>query len=116
MTEGLRRAGERAGVKLSDEDHGAFVRTWTGMPVFGDVGPALEQLRDAGWLLAILTNCDNDLIAESQTHIPATFDMVVTAEQVGSYKPDLGHFHTFRKPEREARTALRAALAPRRAP
>ena len=96
LTEGLRRAGERVGVELSDEDHGAFVRTWTGMPVFGDVGPALEQLRDAGWLLAILTNCDDDLIAETQTHIPATFDMVVTAEQVGSYKPDLGHFRTFR--------------------
>ena len=66
------------------------------MPVFDDVGPALAQLRAAGWKLAILTNCDDDLIAETQTHIPAPFDMVVTAEQVGSYKPDLAHFHAFR--------------------
>ena len=41
------------------------------MPVFGDVGPALGQLRDAGWKLAILTNCDDDLIAETQHAHPA---------------------------------------------
>jgi 2-haloacid dehalogenase len=67
------------------------------MPVFADVGPALEGLRDAGWRLAILTNCDDDLIAGTQKHLPVELDLVVTAEQVGSYKPDLGHFRAFRE-------------------
>lgn len=97
LQEGLRRAAADVGATLSGDGDEAFVNTWTAMPVFGDVGPALAQLRAAGWKLAILTNCDDALIAETQTHIPAPFDMVVTAEQVGSYKPDLVHFHTFRE-------------------
>jgi 2-haloacid dehalogenase len=67
------------------------------MPVFEDVGPALAGLRDAGWHLAILTNCDDDLIAGTQEHLPVGFDLVVTAEQAGTYKPDLGHFRVFRE-------------------
>ncbi len=97
LREGLRRAAGELGVELSGDGDEAFVNTWTGMPVFADVGPALAALRDSGWKLAILTNCDDDLIAETRTHIPAEFDMVVTAEQVNSYKPDLVHFHEFRK-------------------
>jgi 2-haloacid dehalogenase len=97
LQEGLRRAAEQTGVQLSGDGDRTFVNTWTEMPIFDDVGPALSQLREAGWRLAILTNCDDDLIAETQEHIPAHFDMVVTAEQVGSYKPDLEHFHAFRE-------------------
>jgi 2-haloacid dehalogenase len=97
LTEGLRRAGEQVGVEPAGERAAAFVDVWTEMPVFGDVGPALAELRERGWKLAILTNCDDDLIAATQRHLPADFDMVVTAEQVGSYKPDLPHFHAFRE-------------------
>jgi 2-haloacid dehalogenase len=97
LQEGLRRAAAEVGVELTGAGDRAFVDTWTEMPVFDDVGPALGELRDGGWKLAILTNCDDDLIAATQTRIPADFEMVVTAEQVGSYKPDLAHFHEFRK-------------------
>ena len=97
LTEGLRRAAAETGVELGGDGAQAFVNVWTSMPVFEDVGPALAELRDAGWKLAILTNCDDDLIAATQRHIPADFDMVVTAQQVGSYKPDLDHFRTFRE-------------------
>jgi 2-haloacid dehalogenase len=97
LQEGLRRAAGELGVGLAGAGDMAFVETWTTMPVFDDVGSALGELRDAGWNLAVLTNCDDDLIAQTQTHIPAQFDMVVTAEQVGSYKPDLDHFRAFRE-------------------
>ena len=96
LREGLRRAAADVGAQLTGDGDEAFVRAWTGMPVFDDVGPALTALREAGWRLAILTNCDDDLIAGTQEHLPVELDMVVTAEQVGSYKPDLGHFRTFR--------------------
>ena len=95
LTEGLRRAAERCGIALPGDGDQAFVRGWTEMPVFDDVGPALASLREAGWGLAILTNCDDDLIAGTARHLPAEFDLVVTAGQAGSYKPDLGHFHAF---------------------
>ena len=65
------------------------------MPVFEDAGPALSDLVRDGWRLAILTNCDDDLFATTAPRLPATFDVVVTAEQVRSYKPDLGHFRRF---------------------
>jgi 2-haloacid dehalogenase len=96
LRDGLRRAAADVGARLARDGEEAFVRAWTGMPVFDDVGPALTALREAGWRLAILTNCDDDLIAGTQEHLPVQLDMVVTAEQVGSYKPDLGHFRTFR--------------------
>ena len=57
------------------------------MPVFEDVRDSLGRLRADGWRLAILTNCDDDLIAQSVARIPVDIDLIVTAEQVGSYKP-----------------------------
>ena len=64
-------------------------------PVFPDVRAALAALRADGWNLAILTNCDRDLIAQSQRRLVVPFDAVVTAEDVGAYKPDVAHFRRF---------------------
>ena len=65
------------------------------MPVFGDAGPALAALRERGWRLAFLTNCDEDLFATTRDRLPVPVDAWVTAEEVHSYKPDLGHFRRF---------------------
>ena len=65
------------------------------MTVFEDTAAALGALTSAGWHLAILTNCDDDLFAATAPKLPVAFDVVVTAEQVRSYKPDLGHFRRF---------------------
>src|SRR3984957_15536148 len=73
-------------------------RSWGacgGMQVFPDVAEALGQLASFGWRLAVLTNCDDDLFAATSASLPVPFDVVVTAEQVRSYKPDLGHFRRF---------------------
>ena len=95
LTAGLARAAARERVTLPGGGEDAFVRAWPDMPVFGDAGPALAALREQGWRLAILTNCDDDLFATTRTRLPVPFDVVVTAQQVGSYKPDLGHFRRF---------------------
>ena len=80
---------------LPEGAEATLVTAWPDMTVFDDVAPALTALRDQGWRLAILTNCDDDLFAATQPQLPVTFDLVVTAQQVGSYKPDLGHFRAF---------------------
>ena len=72
-----------------------FIEAWPSMPIFPDVAEALSTLTSLGWRLAILTNCDEDLFAETSARLPVPFDVVVTAERVRSYKPDLGHFRTF---------------------
>jgi 2-haloacid dehalogenase len=95
LTAGLARAAAREQVRLPRGGEEAFVRAWPDMPVFGDAGAALNTLRERGWRLAFLTNCDEDLFATTRTRLPAPFDLWVTAEEVHSYKPDLAHFRTF---------------------
>ncbi len=95
LTTGLARAAERERVALPGGSEEALVRAWPDMPVFGDAGPALTALRDQGWRLAFLTNCDDDLFATTRTRLPAPFDLWVTAQEVHSYKPDLAHFRKF---------------------
>jgi 2-haloalkanoic acid dehalogenase type II len=59
---------------------------------FADTNPALERLRAAGYRLGILSNVDDDLLAETRRHFTVDFDLIITAQQVGSYKPAPGHF------------------------
>jgi 2-haloacid dehalogenase/putative hydrolase of the HAD superfamily len=63
--------------------------SWTPFP---DTNAALERLRAAGYQLGILSNVDEALIAETRRHFTVGFDLVITAEQVRSYKPAHGHF------------------------
>ena len=95
LTAGLARAAAREDITLPRGGAEAFVRAWPDMPVFDDAGPALAALREHGWRLAFLTNCDDDLFATTRTRLPAPFDLWVTAEEVHSYKPDLAHFRKF---------------------
>ncbi len=64
---------------------------------FPDTNPALERLRGAGIRLGILSNVDDDLIAATRKHFTVDFDVIVTAQQVRSYKPGHAHFVTARK-------------------
>src|SRR5580700_7749406 len=43
--------------------------------------------------LGLLSNIDDKLLGQTRRHIPLDFDLVVTAQQVRSYKPDLAHFN-----------------------
>ena len=65
------------------------------MTVVPDAGQALGDLAAAGWRLAIVTNCDEDLFGITAAKLPVPFDVAVTAEHVKSYKPDLAHFRKF---------------------
>jgi len=95
LTEGLGVAARRTGVPLGEEQAKAFVGAWPSMPIFPDVAEALGTLASFGWRFAVLTNCDDDLFAATSAQLPVSFEVVVTAEQVRSYKPDLGHFRRF---------------------
>ena len=58
---------------------------------FPDTVAALAKL-GGRFRLAIVSNIDDDLVALSIDHLGADFDHVVTAEQVGSYKPSHNNF------------------------
>ena len=95
LTETTRRAAKQLGLDLKADDATALVSTIPYWPPFGDVGPALAELRKEGWKFALLTNCDRDIIALTQRRLPANFDAVVTAEDVSAYKPSPAHFKLF---------------------
>ena len=95
MTETTKRVAKQLGLDLKPVDATALVSTIPYWPPFADVGPALKELRKEGWNLALLTNCDRDIIALTQKRLPVPFDAVVTAEDVSAYKPDPRHFLLF---------------------
>jgi 2-haloacid dehalogenase len=95
LTETTRRAARRLELELKPDDATALVSTIPYWPPFDDVGPALAELRKEGWNFALLTNCDRDIIALTQRRLPASFDAVVTAEDVSAYKPNPAHFRLF---------------------
>jgi 2-haloacid dehalogenase len=95
LAETLRRSAAKLALDLKHDDATALTSTIPHWPVFPDVGPALRALHADGWKLALLTNCDRDLIALTERRLPEPFDAVITAEDVSAYKPDHAHFERF---------------------
>ena len=95
LSETTRRAARQLSLELKPDDATALVATIPYWRTFDDVGPALSKLRDEGWKLALLTNCDRDIIALTRKRLPVAFDEVVTAEDVSAYKPNAAHFRHF---------------------
>ena len=60
-------------------------------PPFPDTVAALRQL-EKRYHLAVISNIDDDLFAETQKHLGVEFEAVITAEQARSYKPSLKTF------------------------
>ena len=58
---------------------------------FTDTVPALRQLKKR-YKLAVISNIDDDLFAETHKLLEVEFDAVITAQQAGSYKPSVNNF------------------------
>jgi 2-haloacid dehalogenase len=91
LAEALRRIGHDLGVDVSDEEateFGASVGSW---PAFDDTADALRRLQQH-FRLVILSNVDRASFARSNRRLGVTFDLILTAEDIGSYKPDPANF------------------------
>jgi 2-haloacid dehalogenase len=87
----LTRLGDQLGVPVTPVDaerFGASVADW---PAFPDSPAALARLQRHGRLI-ILSNIDRVSFAASNARLGVTFDAIVTAQDVGSYKPDPRNF------------------------
>ncbi|HEY4428440.1 MAG TPA: HAD family hydrolase [Solirubrobacteraceae bacterium] len=58
---------------------------------FRETNAQLQKLSKK-YKLGLLSNIDDKLLGQTRRHIPIDFDLVVTAQQVRSYKPELAHF------------------------
>jgi 2-haloacid dehalogenase len=83
--------GERLGFVPSADERAALAVSVGDWPPFPDTVEALRALADR-FQLVILSNIDDDLFALSARHFGVAFAAVVTAQQVGSYKPDPRNF------------------------
>jgi 2-haloacid dehalogenase len=95
LTLTLERLLAEEGVQLPEGEAGSLARSLPDWPPFPEVPDALAELRRRGWLLAILSNSDRDLIAASQRRIGVPFELTVVAEEIGSYKPAHRHWEAF---------------------
>ena len=99
LAESFRRIGANLGAEVSDEwanRLGASVPSW---PAFPDSHAALVSLAER-YKLIIVSNVHRDGFAASNARLDVRFDKIITAEDVGAYKPAPNHFE-----------ALDAALA-----
>jgi len=81
---------------LDSERAGFLADSLPSWQPFPDTNPALERLVASGCRLGILSNIDDDLLAATREHFTVKFDIIVTAQQVHSYKPGHAHFLTAR--------------------
>jgi 2-haloalkanoic acid dehalogenase type II len=86
-----RQFGQAIGVPVPDElaaDIGGSIGTW---PAFPDSAEALAALKPH-CTLVVLSNVDRLSFAGSAALLGDPFDTVLTAEEIGSYKPDRRNF------------------------
>ena len=89
MTEAMRSLGAPRGAEYGLAES---LPSWR---PFSEVRGSLEELRARGWKLGVLSNTDDDYIAASQVQIGVSFDEVVVAQELGSYKPAHRHWDEF---------------------
>ena len=79
-------------LNTSESDARAFGCSVPNWPPFADSTAALRRLHKK-FKLCILSNVDRDSFAATERALGVTFDLVVTAQDVGTYKPNLKNFH-----------------------
>lgn len=87
----VRQFGIRLGFSPTPEEAASLAGSIAGWLPFPDTVDALRRLK-ARYKLAILSNIDDDLFADSARRLQVPFDLVITAQQCRSYKPSLNNF------------------------
>jgi 2-haloalkanoic acid dehalogenase type II len=97
LAEAAQRVAERLGWVMHDAAAQRFAASLPDWPAFPDTDAALKRLAVAGYTLGILSNVDDDLLHGTLRQFSTPIELIVTAQQVQSYKPAHGHFHEARR-------------------
>jgi 2-haloacid dehalogenase len=89
LTEAMRGLG----APQNEED--GLARSLPDWEPFPEVPAALQEARDRGWKLAILSNTDRDFIDASMARLAVPFELAIVASEIGSYKPAHRHWERF---------------------
>jgi 2-haloalkanoic acid dehalogenase type II len=91
LTEVHKRLASEWGVLASDDDHALFSKSVPQWPVFADVPAGLQYLKRY-FKLVILSNVDRASFTGSSRRLEVRFDEILTADEIGSYKPEPRNF------------------------
>jgi 2-haloacid dehalogenase len=91
LADSLRGVANELAFTPTADEVAAFSGSVGDWPAFADAQAALARLKGR-FRLGVITNCDDDLFAASNRRLGVEFDWVVTAQQVGSYKPNEANF------------------------
>jgi 2-haloacid dehalogenase len=95
LARSLRRLADLEGLDLSAADEGALGESLPAWTPFPEVPASLANLRDNGFMIAILSNTDPDFLEASIQHLGIEVDERVVASEIGSYKPGHEHWRVF---------------------
>src|SRR6516162_8106720 len=93
LARSLRLLGGKLGAKVSTEDAARLAGSVPDWPAFADSRDALAAL-GTRFKLIILSNVDRASFAGSNARLGTEFTSVITAQDVGSYKPAQRNFDT----------------------
>ena len=91
LARSMRALGAHLGAPVSDEEAAAFASSVPAWPAFPDSTDALERLARR-YKLIILSNIDRASFAGSNERLGVTFTSILTAQDIGSYKPSPQNF------------------------
>jgi 2-haloalkanoic acid dehalogenase type II len=81
----------RWGIAVNEEEAVTFGRSVKHWPAFDDSAAALQYLKKY-YKLIIISNVDRTSFRYSNDKLGVSFDEIITAQDVGSYKPDWRNF------------------------
>lgn len=85
------RVAEQLGWELEPVRSSFLPNSIPSWPPFRDTNALLERLKKK-FQIGLISNIDDKLLGATRRHFRVDFDLVVTAQQVRSYKPDPAHF------------------------
>jgi 2-haloacid dehalogenase len=91
LARGLEGLGRDLGFEPTQPELDAFSSSVGDWPAFPDSVEALARLKER-FRLGVITNCDDDLFAQSNRRLGVEFDWIVTAQQARGYKPRRENF------------------------
>jgi 2-haloacid dehalogenase len=93
LARSMRALGNELDLPVSPEDAQRLARSVPDWPAFADSAAALTALSQR-FKLIILSNVDRDSFAASNLRLGVQFSAIITAQDVGSYKPSPRNFES----------------------
>jgi len=92
LSEVMARFAAKHNFEITNAERSSLADSLSTWPAFPDTVAALQKLKTR-YKLAIISNTDNDLFAETNKTLCVVFDHIITSQQCKSYKPSINNFH-----------------------